>query len=42
LAVKSDRLDPIRERLHERLQELAGAVADEFAMFIEGLSTWLT
>ena len=28
LALRSDRLDPIRERLHELLQEFAGAVAD--------------
>jgi hypothetical protein len=32
-----DRLDPIRKCLHERLQEFAGAVADEIAVFIEEL-----
>src|SRR4051812_7912544 len=37
LAFRSCRLDPIRERLHELLQEFAGAVADELAMFIEEL-----
>lgn len=37
LAQRSDRLDPIRERLHELLQEFAGAVADELAMFVEEL-----
>src|SRR5260370_41289170 len=37
LALRSDRLDPIRERLHELLQEFAGAIADELAMFIEEL-----
>src|ERR1700754_4162048 len=34
---RSDRLDPIRERLHELLQEFAGAVAGELAMFIKEL-----
>src|SRR4029077_12798977 len=37
LTLRPDRLDPIRERLHELLQEFAGAVADEIAMFIEEL-----
>src|SRR5258708_7343165 len=37
LALRSDRLDPIRERLHELLQKFAVAVADELAMFIEKL-----
>jgi hypothetical protein len=37
LALRSDRLDPIRERLHEFLQEFSGAVADEFALLIEEL-----
>src|SRR5437667_12841865 len=37
LPLKPDRLDPIRERLHELLQEFAGAVVDELAMFIEEL-----
>src|SRR6266849_951944 len=37
LALRSDRLGPIRERLHELLQEFAGAVADELAMLIEQL-----
>src|SRR6266567_7292573 len=34
---RSDRLDPIRERLHELLEEFAGAVVDELTMFIEEL-----
>jgi hypothetical protein len=37
LALRSNRLDPIRERLHESLQKFAGAVADELATFIEEL-----
>jgi hypothetical protein len=37
LTLGPDRLDPIRERLHELLQELAGAVVDELATFIEEL-----
>src|SRR3984893_6821752 len=37
LTLRSDLLDPIRERLHELLQEFPGAVADELAMFIEEL-----
>src|SRR5258708_27695795 len=37
LALRSGRLDPIRERLHERLQEFAGTIVDEFAMLIEQL-----
>src|SRR6478672_13086690 len=37
LALRSGPLDPIRERLHDLLQELAGAVADELAMFVEEL-----
>src|SRR3984893_7119588 len=37
LTLRSDLLDPIRERLHEVLQEFAEAVADELAMFIEEL-----
>lgn len=37
LARRSDHLDPIRERLHEPLQEFASAVAGELAMFIEEL-----
>jgi hypothetical protein len=36
-ALGSDPLDPTRERLHDLLQEFAGAVVDEFAMFIEEL-----
>src|SRR5713101_1967819 len=36
-ALRSDRLDPIRERLHELLQEFAGTIVDELAMFIEEL-----
>src|ERR1700755_3416365 len=31
----TDRLDPIRERLHELMQEFAGAVADELSIFVE-------
>jgi hypothetical protein len=38
LTLGPDRLDPIRECLHELLQEFAGAVADELAMFIEELA----
>ena len=37
LALRSDRLDRIRERLPEPLQEFVGAIADERAMFIEEL-----
>src|ERR1700688_4535037 len=37
LASRSDRLDPLRERLHELVQKFAGAIADELAMFIEEL-----
>jgi hypothetical protein len=37
MALRSDRLDPICERLHELLQEFAGAVADELAVLIEEL-----
>jgi hypothetical protein len=37
LTARSDRLDLIRERLHELLQEFAGAVADELAMLVEQL-----
>src|SRR6266849_3801684 len=37
LPLRSDRPDPIGKRLHELLQEFAGAVADELAMFIEQL-----
>src|SRR5229473_2541806 len=37
LASRSGRLDPIRKRLHDLLQEFAGAFADELAMFIEEL-----
>jgi hypothetical protein len=35
MALRSDRLDPICERLHELQQEFAGAVADELAVLIE-------
>jgi hypothetical protein len=37
LTLGPDRLDPIRKRLHELLQEFAGAVADELAMIVEQL-----
>src|SRR6266700_7657655 len=37
LPLKPDRLNPIRERLHELLQEFAGAVADHLAMLVEEL-----
>jgi hypothetical protein len=37
LTLGPDRLDSIRKRLHELLQEFAGAIADELAMFIEEL-----
>ena len=37
LALRSDRLDPIRERQHELLQEFAVAIADELAVLIEEL-----
>src|SRR5882757_5985372 len=37
LTLRSGRPDPIRERLHEILQECVGAVVDELAMFIEEL-----
>ena len=37
LTLRPDRLDPIRKRLHELLQEFAGAVVYEPAMFIEEL-----
>src|SRR6267378_2314278 len=37
LTLRSDRLDPFRERLHELLQEFAGTIVDELAMFIEEL-----
>ena len=37
LTLGPDGLDPIRERLHELLQEFSGAIADELAMFIEEL-----
>ena len=37
LALRSDRLGPIRKRLHERLQEFTGAFADELALLIEQL-----
>ena len=37
LVLRSDRLDPIRKRLHEVLQEFAGAIADELALLIEEL-----
>src|SRR5258707_13978930 len=37
LALRSDRPDPIRERLHELLQEFAGAIVDELALLIEEL-----
>src|SRR6266851_3325840 len=37
LTLRSDRLDPFRERLHEFLQEFAGTIVDELAMFIEEL-----
>jgi hypothetical protein len=37
LALGSDRLDPIRKRLHECLHEFPCTVADERAMFIEEL-----
>src|ERR1700692_1658843 len=37
LALRSDRLGPVCERLHERLQEFAGAVAGDLALFIEQL-----
>lgn len=35
LALRSDRLDPIRELQHKLLQEFAGAIADELAVLIE-------
>ena len=34
VALRSDRLDPIRERMHEVVLEYSSAVADELAMFI--------
>ena len=37
MASGSDSLDPLRERLHELLQEFASAVADELAMLVEQL-----
>src|SRR3984893_16715595 len=37
LALRPGRLDPIRERLHELLQEFAATIVDELAMFIEQL-----
>ena len=37
LILGPDCLDPIRERLHELLQEFSGAVADELAVFTEQL-----
>src|SRR5882724_3856517 len=37
LTLRSGPLDPVRERLHELLQEFAGAIADQLAMFIEEL-----
>src|ERR1700704_2356673 len=37
LASRSDRLDPICERLHELLQEFSGTVVDELALLIEQL-----
>jgi hypothetical protein len=37
LPLRSHRLDPIGERLHELLQDFAGAVAGELPMFIEKL-----
>jgi hypothetical protein len=37
LALRSDRFDPNRERLHELLQEFAGALADEIANLVKEL-----
>jgi len=37
MALKSDRLDPIRKRLHKLLQEFSGIIVDELAVLIEEL-----
>jgi hypothetical protein len=37
MTLAPDRLDPIRERLHELLQEFAGTIINELATFIEEL-----
>jgi hypothetical protein len=35
MTLRADRHDPVRERLHELFQELAGAIVDELALLIE-------
>jgi hypothetical protein len=37
MALKSDRLGPIRKRLHKLLQEFSGIIVDELAVLIEEL-----
>jgi hypothetical protein len=37
MALKSDRLDPIRKRLHKLLLEFSGIIVDELAVLIEEL-----
>src|ERR1700761_8227408 len=37
LASRSNRLDPVRKRLHDPPQECAGAVTDQRAMFVKQL-----